>query len=169
MKKIVLASISFLSVLVLCTLLIAFSGIRIFGVTPYITLGSSMEPAIHVGSVVYVRDTPFDEIQVGDCVTWNMADGNVCTHRVIQIDTNNRTLSTKGDANSEPDSGVVSEASVLGTVAFCVPSLGYLAQFMETQPHAALGIALVLTFVSILPELYELHLTISRRRKSSCP
>ena len=62
------------------TLLFAFlvAGIRLFGLDPYTVLSGSMEPAYHVGSVVYVW-TGADplKLEVGDPVTFMLNETTV--------------------------------------------------------------------------------------------
>ncbi len=57
-------------VLVLAALmLVAFAGVRLFGLTPYAVLSGSMEPEYPTGSLIYVRDVDPADVAVGDAIT----------------------------------------------------------------------------------------------------
>lgn len=125
--KIIMSIYHFILYLVLgILLLIAAISIlpRIFGITPYVVLSGSMEPAIETGSMAYInqRIDPY-KIRTGDIITYQISD-NTVTHRVI--DETLTAVFTKGDANEEADLSPVSRDSILGKYLFSVPYLGYL-------------------------------------------
>lgn len=153
MTGIIGKTVSLASALLLFALALAFGGARLAGLTPYATLGSSMEPAIHVGSMVYVRSATFADVNVGDCIMWNMGNGSICTHRVVEKSMAARTFATRGDANDAQDPGAVAEDALVGKVAFSVPLLGYLAQFWEAQPAAAVCGLVALVLMTLAPEI----------------
>lgn len=104
---------------------------RLGGATPYTVLTGSMRPTLPPGTLVVVRPTPFDQIDVGDVVTYQLRSGEraVVTHRVIgrTLDGENRpALITQGDANSTADPDLVIEVQVAGTPWYSVPWLGHL-------------------------------------------
>ncbi|UFU06509.1 signal peptidase I [Ruania halotolerans] len=66
----------------------------------------SMSPAIPAGSVALVREIPATEIEVGDVVTVDRAEGLPVTHRVTEVldaDGEQVTFTMQGDANADPD------------------------------------------------------------------
>lgn len=95
-----------------------------------IVLSGSMQPHLQPGDVVVLEDASADEIQEGDVITFRTDDagrGRV-THRVVE---KRRTedgvvYRTKGDANDQPDPGVVHQRAVVGQVWFHVPLFGRL-------------------------------------------
>ena len=91
-------------------------------------LTGSMTPEIAVGSVVVVRPVDPGTLQVGDVVTYQKTPGqeDYVTHRIqdIHTDTDQMTLTTKGDANRGADTDPVPVTSVRGKVLFSVPYLG---------------------------------------------
>lgn len=145
----VLAAIAGLLALVLV-------GIRLFGITPYAVLSGSMEPALPVGSLLFVQKTEFDQIQVGDIVTFvQNAELTIATHRVVSVDSAARCLTTKGDANTIIDGSPVREANLVGVVVLCIPGLGYFLDGITTAPgiYFAAGGLLLLFLGAFLPDL----------------
>lgn len=87
---------------------------------------SSMEPAIKVGSVVYVRPYEAEEqICPGDIVSFQ-AGAVMVTHRVVSVNPKEDTIITKGDANGVCDRAPVPREAIYGKVRFQIPWIGYL-------------------------------------------
>ena len=87
-------------VLVLAALmLVAFAGVRLFGLTPYAVLSGSMEPEYPTGSLIYVRDVDPADVAVGDAITFELESGALVTHEVYEIDSDARAFRTQGIAN----------------------------------------------------------------------
>ena len=132
------------------------AGIRIVGFTPYAVLSGSMEPAFHVGSLIYVKSVDPEDIKVGDAITFRLSgEDTAATHRVIEIDTDNQCFYTKGDANEPPDARPVPYSSVLGRAVFTVPKLGLFSSWLSSAQgkYAAIsGVGLLLLLI-ILPEI----------------
>lgn len=104
-------------------------GFQIFTVT-----SGSMEPKIHTGDIIYVKNTPFQKLQKGDVITYSLNQGRtIVTHRVEKIDQKNGLLKTKGDANKEEDHVWIDRETVLGTVKYILPGLGYVALMAATM------------------------------------
>lgn len=94
-------------VLVMAALmLVAFAGVRLFGLTPYAVLSGSMEPEYPTGSLIYVRDVDPADVAVGDAITFELESGTLVTHEVYEIDSDARAFRTQGIANI--DAGGVS-------------------------------------------------------------
>ena len=102
-KKIwnVLSVILVALVVILAVLLV---GVRLVGLQPYTVLSGSMEPTYPVGSLIYVKATDPQDVEVGQPITFVLnEDLVVATHRVIEIDEENQHFYTKGDANEAAD------------------------------------------------------------------
>ena len=143
-------------VLAVAALAFLLAGIRIVGFTPYAVLSGSMEPAFHVGSLIYVKSVDPEDIKVGDAITFRLSgEDTAATHRVIEIDRENQCFYTKGDANETPDASPVPYSSVLGRAVFTVPKLGLFSSWLSSAQgkYAAIsGVGLLLLFI-ILPEI----------------
>lgn len=132
-------------------------GVRFLGLEVFVVQSGSMEPAYHVGSVVYVRSVEPSELEVGDVITFNMSSSLRGTHRIIEVvdDGGSRAFRTKGDANEEADLGLVRASSIVGKVVFSLPYLGYFAAYIQQPPGSYLLIsagALILLLI-LLPDL----------------
>lgn len=150
--------VSWLLVLLIVALAILLAGVRVVGLTPFTVLSGSMEPAYHVGALIYVKDTAAQDIQVGDPITFVLnEDLTVATHRVIEIDNENQYFYTKGDANEFPDGSPVHFKNLIGKPVFTIPYLGYFSNWVTNPPGMYIGITLAVIFVVLLflPDLLK--------------
>jgi len=136
-------------------------GVRLFGLQPYTVISGSMEPNIHVGSIVYVKPAAASELTVDMPITYKMSNGAVVTHRIIEIkaderDPSNVSYITKGDANDDPDGTPVHISSVIGRVVFSIPVVGYVCHFIQNPPGSFITVAALMIFVilAFLPDLF---------------
>lgn len=97
-------------------------------------LSGSMEPALPLGGVVFIKPVETDEIIVGDIIAYSSGD-LLITHRVVNVidQAGEPTFVTKGDAVEDPDLTPVPASAVVGKVIFDIPYLGYLADFVKTR------------------------------------
>ncbi len=107
---------------------------RLWGWQVYSILTGSMEPALPVGSAIYVQEWEAGDLQPGDVITFTLGNATslVETHRVVENDAQAGQLITKGDANAEPDINPVAYDRVVGKVVFCIPFLGNVARLFRT-------------------------------------
>lgn len=117
----------------------------LIGHHPVVVLSGSMEPTYGVGSVIYYKRAAFDEIQVGDPITFHGKDSNVLvTHRVVEKLEESREFATEGDANGSRDPGYVSYENVVGKASsFCIPYAGYVVNYGK-QPMVIVLMAAIL-------------------------
>jgi len=107
-----------------------------------VVLSGSMEPALPLGGVVFIKAVEPADIGTGDIIAYRSGEPLI-THRVVDvIDESELSFITKGDANESPDLSPVPAASVVGKVIFDVPYLGYLATFVKTRLGFLLAIFL---------------------------
>ena len=83
----------------------------------------SMEPEIPVGSVIYVKPTPPEDIQENDIITFSK-EGVTVTHRVIENHIVEGEFVTKGDATEKEDVTPVPYASLVRKVTAHFAVLG---------------------------------------------
>lgn len=105
MKNLVKIWNVFTTLLVVFMMLMAvlLVGVRLIGLTPFTVLSGSMEPAYHVGSLIYVKETKPEKIEVGDAITYVVnEDLLVSTHRVVDIDVFYTTTKAVLDENEQP-------------------------------------------------------------------
>jgi signal peptidase I len=106
-------------------------------------LSPSMVPTFAPGDVVVVRPRPVAAIAVGDVITFLARDprtgsGRVVTHRVVGVEPG-PAFRTRGDANEDPDPGLVAAADVRGVHWYTVPWVGGLAERLLTPAGAVIG------------------------------
>lgn len=112
----------------------------------YIVTSGSMEPSLNVGDIVYVKDCGASKVNIGDVINFHREDEKyTVTHRCVDIiEKGNETFfKTKGDANEDNDTALVSEKDLIGKVPYAnvfghtiyakVPRLGYLSYFVHTK------------------------------------
>ena len=89
---------------------------RLTGFDIYTVVTGSMEPAIPVGSLIYVREEAPAELMEGEVVAYRSDTdaGIIITHRVVKNQVVSGQLITKGDANEAEDISPVSYAQVIG-------------------------------------------------------
>ena len=96
---------------------------RFLGYEAYHVETGSMEPAIPVGSLVYVDPVSPETLEPGDVVAFRSGE-TVITHRVVENHYFYNELITKGDANEKEDINPVRYDEVVGRVTVHFPVLG---------------------------------------------
>lgn len=148
-------------VVLVVILAILLAGARLIGLQVYTVLSGSMEPAYHVGSLIYVRDVDYKLLQPGDVITFLLDEDTVATHRIIEVlvdedDPDTLRYFTKGDANEAPDGSSVHYRNIIGTPVFTIPYLGYLANYIQQPPgmYVAIAAGAILIMLVFLPDLF---------------
>lgn len=143
-------------------LAIALVGVRLFGYRTYVVLSGSMEPTYPTGSLLYVKSVDTNTLKAGDPITFMVDENTVATHRIVEVvpDEEDSTVIrfvTKGDANESIDGTMVHYKNVIGTPVFCVPYLGYVANFIQNPPgkYLAIGLGAILIVLTFLPDLIK--------------
>lgn len=112
-------------------LILAFGVLQTTGVAletdkPVVSVVScSMYPNLHVGDILVVKGTPYENIEEGDVIVYSTEEMNIpVVHRVIEK--NPEFLETKGDNNPSQLSfeSRVEPDQIHGRVLFTVPRIG---------------------------------------------
>jgi signal peptidase len=155
-KKImkIVYEILFVLLLIVAGFIILTSFKVIKGYNFYVVMSGSMEPNIHTGSVVTVKEE--NDYNVGDVITSKIVEnpGQTYSHRIVRKDTLNEqtTYTTKGDANESSDPDVVTQSNVVGKVLFSIPVIGYVLNFAK-QPTGFILMVVVPTIIIISSEI----------------
>ncbi len=156
----IINSITWFLILIVLVLAILLAGVRLLGYGVYTVLSGSMEPDIHVGALVYVKEVPISQmhtLKVGDDITFMAGEDTVVTHRIVDIDFDDGVYRffTKGTNNVTPDTTPVHQNNVIGKVNFTVPYLGYIANFIQNPPgmYIAIAFGCVLLLLVFLPDI----------------
>jgi signal peptidase len=126
-----------------------------------VVMGGSMEPTIHVGSIVIVRKVKPEDVRVGDIIAFKTGESKTI-HRVIEkvVENGSFYFRTKGDANEDPDPWVVKPEDVLGELQLTIPYYGYLIWFAQTP----FGIVLFILVPAIILIANEVRNILKRRK-----
>lgn len=108
---------------------------RFFGYHIYSVVSGSMEPAIPTGSLVYIHETPPEDVAQEEVIAFYGArdSASIITHRVVE----NRVLMgefiTKGDANQTEDMNPVPYGNFIGKVVYFLPGAGRAAELFTSS------------------------------------
>ena len=112
--------------------------VSIGGYSLFRVVTGSMEPTMQVGTMLIAEDTPIEEIQPGEIVTFRSREPGmfrvIITHRVLSVQTGSngkRYLETKGDANPYADANYVDEDYLIGRVVWYTGENNVFAQIMK--------------------------------------
>lgn len=140
--------------LVVCAVFLM--GTRVMGYQVFNVLSGSMEPQYSVGDLIYVKKADVNTIKEGDVITFILNEELVvATHRVVEVDAENKHFYTKGDANDTQDAAPVHFNNVIGVPHFSIPYLGYVSDFIQHPPGTYITIAGVTLLIAavFLPDL----------------
>jgi signal peptidase I len=139
----------------------------LFGLHRYVLFGSSMEPTIHRGSVIFDRVVPVSSLRVGDIITYTPPPGaqgpvaHPVTHRIIWVGRDRfgaRAFRTKGDANRVADPWRFTlHARTQPRETFAIPYVGYAIAALSLKPvrMALIGVPALLIALGILVSLWQ--------------
>ena len=90
-------------VVIMVLMAVLLVGVRVAGLQPLYVMSGSMEPAFHVGSLIFVQKTDPAKIEVGDPITYTINEnGDYSTHRVIEIESFETGTRQVLDENGQP-------------------------------------------------------------------
>lgn len=144
MKAKALSAVATVLLLAVMAVALPFSVPKLFKYQIYNVLTQSMEPAMPVGSAIYVKRCDPQALRQGEIITYRLSEatGLVETHRVVENDTQAKQLITKGDANALPDVDPVSYERVVGKVVVCIPVLGTVSEMLHSGPGVTACVAI---------------------------
>jgi signal peptidase I len=117
----------------------------VVGAPAFVVGGGSMEPSIHLGSIVIDGPVATADLDVGDIVSIKVGpEQTVFTHRITRIITRDGVpwIETRGDANQTVDPSTIPATAVVGRVAVVVPGLGYVVQLLASFAGMAFLVSL---------------------------
>jgi len=148
-------------VILIALLAMRLVGVRLFGFQVFTVLSGSMEPTYHTGSVIYVKEVDYTQLETGDVITFMISEDTVATHRIAGVvpdedDPSVLRYRTKGDANDAEDGTLVHYKNIIGTPVFTIPYLGYVANYIQNPPgmYICLSAAAFVLMLSFLPDIF---------------
>lgn len=152
----VLGTAILIFVILLC---IPFTIPKIMGGQIYTVISGSMEPAIPVGSLVYVEGIAPEDVLENDVIAfYGGRDANaIITHRVVENRIIMGEFITKGDANQTNDMNPVQYDNLLGRVEWSVQEVGVIAQVLTSMEGkitagSLIGLAVILHVIAAVLE-----------------
>ncbi|WAP51140.1 signal peptidase I [Arthrobacter sp. ATA002] len=114
------------------------------GSQTYSVLTSSMAPTYAPGTFLVVKPAPYDELRVGDVITYQIESGSpaVITHRITAVGADQSgevVFTTKGDNNDVEDELPVREVQVKGKLFYAVPFVGFIANGLGNSDRGAIA------------------------------
>ena len=157
MLKKICGFLSTILLIVLFALAVVLIGPNLLGMKSLAVLSGSMEPKIPVGSIVIIDDVEPSTLQTDDVITYNLGGGTMVTHRVVDVDVEEESIITKGDANEVVDGAPVAFSQVVGKMRLYVPLLGYISIYIRTPLGiaAACGVLIIVVLLTFLPEVFK--------------
>ncbi len=91
-----------------------------------------MENTLSVGDIIFIKEEY--DVKEKDIISFKES-GGVVTHRVIEIFVENEKIfyKTKGDANSTPDTRLISIDDLEGVYLFKIPKIGLIIMLFQTK------------------------------------
>lgn len=147
--------VSSVIVAIVVLLAIALVGVRLVGFQVFAVLSGSMEPLYSPGDLVYVKAIDPEDITEGTVITFLVNEDTVATHRVVgmvqdETDPDLVRFRTKGDANDAEDGTLVHPLNIIGTPKFCIPKLGYVANYIQQPPGMYVAISGAALFLALM-------------------
>lgn len=121
----VCSALSAVILFVVAAVCVPMTAPRLFGYDVYTVISGSMEPAIPVGSAIFIERAEPEEITAGDVIVFYRGEA-VITHRVTENYTVTGEFITKGDANQKEDLTPAAYERLVGRVALSIPAIGYI-------------------------------------------
>ena len=114
----------------------------------YLISTSSMEPTLNEEDIIIIKKCKEEELEKGDIITYKIDDGNIITHRIIDIldeeDWGEKQYVTKGDNNNIEDSEHILFSEIEGKMIIKIPKLGKVLNVLKD------GIVIILVILIAL-------------------
>ncbi len=136
----------------------------IFGSRPVVVLSGSMRPTYEVGTIIYYKAVPKEEIAANDVITYKLNETMV-THRVKRVQSNG--FITQGDANNVEDTKPVTYEAVQGKVGgLAIPIVGYGVQFVNEHIWIFAILVAILVAEFLLSNINSDKISVSKKGHS---
>lgn len=144
-------------IIFMLAMVVLLVGPAAFGNKTLNVLTASMYPTVPVGSLITLDpDVTPDELEPGDIITFNLGGDLLATHRLMELDTENQQLITKGDNNDNVDEPMPFDA-LEGKVVYSVPKLGKVAASFNDRSMIPIVVVYLVVFIILvfIPEILK--------------
>lgn len=119
----------------------------LLGYHPTVGHGSSMEPTLRDGDIIWLKTSNVADIKVGNIVALSSLGQQPVIHRVMKVHPLSQEryfLVTKGDANQFTEEWEVSADAIIAVLVARIPLVGHVLQyFYNTLGKTLIGVLLV--------------------------
>lgn len=162
MTKIKVGNVLYNILAIITVIAVLFVGFNLItGAKGYAVTSNSMAEKLNRGDVVFSRKVSFEELKEGDIVTVRINEKSFFTHRIVDIDTEKRTVTTKGDANDVNDPMPSKAEMIEGRMVYSVPFFGYISILFNGGSNMTLLIVLII----LAAVLIAVNTVITRKQK----
>lgn len=163
-KVLTYASYIFVAILIVLVSTVLFFNLSgktffVFGRAVMWVKTDSMEPAIPARSYITVKQATGEDVKVGDVIIFHSSDptlqGQLNTHRVVEIKSGGAEFVTKGDNNPGVDKDTAKARNVIGIYSSNLPVLSVFGRFLSTPIGITVMFLLILaiTLAIFLPDI----------------
>jgi len=155
---------------------LAFLLPSLLGYDRYVITSGSMTGTFDVGSIVFDKPVPVEDLEVGDVITYLPPETsgvpNLVTHRIVDIhrSTSGRLVyRTQGDANPQRDPWTFQlDRAVQAKVEFGVPYAGHVFLALANRDTRMLVIGIPAGLIALI-SLVEVAKALRPRRRQAIP
>lgn len=130
---------------------------KCMGYETYCVLGTSMEDEIALGSLIYMKKVPKEELNKGDIIVFetNEKKGEGIIRRIADINQEENGYITKAEQSEYADANIVKYENIVGKVVKVLPYGGFITLFFQTKCGllVAVGIVLLLIMLQLLADI----------------
>ena len=112
--------------------------------------GTSMEPTLSDGDIIWLKSQPAATIRIGDIVSLNSPEYSWVVHRVIHLERlpqGGYLLETKGDINRLTEQWEIGADETVPVVVARMPLAGYVMDYLATT---AVRVSLIILAVAMV-------------------
>ncbi|MDD3171361.1 MAG: signal peptidase I [Bacilli bacterium] len=132
---------------ILILAIIAHFTLYLLGYKALVVVSGSMEPEIKTGSVIYIKtfekNEIYDNIIVGDYITFVNNEGHNVTHEVIYINSELDQIQTQGIRDGAAPDEIISADDFVGKFVFTISYLGFVISVISSKTF-------IIAFISVI-------------------
>lgn len=151
MAKIKVRNVLFNILAIVTVIAVLFVGFNLLtGAKGYAVTSDSMADTLNRGDAVFSRAVSFEELKEGDIITVRVGKTGYFTHRITDIDSDKKTVTTRGDANAANDPMQTEADRIVGKMWYSVPFIGYLSILFAGARSTTVLIILVIVAAALI-------------------
>ncbi len=139
---------------------------NLFGYKAFSILSGSMEPTLHIGDMIIIKETNSEELKTNDIITF-MEEGSAVTHRIVEIVYEDGKISykTKGDANNANDSELVKAENIQGKYVGKIGKIGGLITKAKNTTTLVIIVIIIYFVYSIISKRDDRRIARHEKRR----